>query len=174
MDDITIVDGQWLRLAQAATNAKALTEAFRPIRLEPSGRVVATNGIALVTVEGAVVPFGGGPVYIIPAKRVPPALGAGSLSGNRITFQRSALEVKRVAVKQYPPYERVFARNEEEVARIDYALEVGQLYDLAQGLPTWPEVQRVRVRHRSARSLELETGLDGVRILVSLAGKEIR
>lgn len=168
--DITIVDGDYLRLAQAATDPKGIHEVHRVIRLEPGGRMVATDFLAMVIIEDAVVPFQGEAVHIVPERRIPPSAGVGAWVDGSLTFPKAEMAAPQLDV-QYPNYEPMLARKQVEVPRVDYDLEVGHLHALVSSLPGWPKSKRVRVRHLSDRSITLDTGVPGATVLISLAGE---
>lgn len=188
---IAVADMPKLRIAQAATNSNYRREAGHNaldhvIRIEPGGRAVATNQVAIVVAEDVVTPFEGEPVYIIPEKRILKGakygeidLDAGILSSDKrdenpiLVAHVSQDGMGRpggVSIRPYFNYQAVLDRLTEspEHARADYSVNVKQLYELAAAHPDWPGGAAFRFRHLSDRSIALENGMDGITILVKM------
>lgn len=170
---VEVLDSGLLRIAQAATDPKAKIEALRAIRIEPSGRLVATDKVMLVVIEAACEPFEGRAIHVQPARRIPPGRSPAVLTEAGLRINDDLLEASFVDC-QYPNYQAVLDRNGgEDVPRSNYVLEVGALHSLCQSLPTWPANTRVRLHHRAARSVNVDVGIPGVTVLLSLAGQDV-
>lgn len=183
--ELAIADLGKLRMTQAATEGPWKPDTIHPpshhvIRLEPSGRAVATNFKAMVVAELVVEPFDGEPKYVSIDGNVPKAAKAGVLSADKITTDKGELGVRWLtdrsepSITSYYDYEPTLARiaSSTEYPRGDYEWDHKLLHRLIQASPNWPRQEYIRLRHLSEMSVVIDLGVEGVTVILALAKRD--
>lgn len=137
-----------LRLAALATATAEYQEIFRYLRLEPSGRVVGTDGLRIVIADDTVEPFEGEPRHIRFAKNLPKYSGR---SGWALHLDKGVLETHTV----WLPFNRSGKRehfgadglplNDNAPDYPDYERILPQQIGLECGRPAYETVARAKV-----------------------------
>ena len=180
--ELAVVDLAKLRLVQAATEGPwkpgaATPTLFHVIRLEPSGRAVGTNNVALVVADLTVEPFEGEPIHIIPESQIPKAARTARIEGDTLITDKGTVALRTITESSTPaltPYYRYEAVLERVAAggvhpRGEYRWNHAQLDRLVKAHPAWPKEKYFDLKHVTQHSIQIDMRMDGVTALLAMA-----